>query len=333
MSENFCSATPEEVKKTPTIHDPKGNNEMTNEQITIKPLPPFSFDLSANIFSHGDGQIRSYAKGKFTQLIRINSKLIHVTAESKGTVDKPKLQMCLKANEKLTEMEKKKSSEAISSLFNLNLDVAQFYEDVKQDSTMTKITQKLWGLRIPTTQTVYEALVDSIVEQQISIKVAKALEAKIIKKFGGTLHMDGEVYYEYPTPQTIASAPIEELRQCGLSQRKAEYIQGVSKLVADQKLDLEKYKKYSSADQIIKEMDEIRGIGVWTAELTMLRSMNMWDALPADDFGIRRVISHYYCDAKKINSVQAREIAEAWGKWKGLAAFYLMVAETLAIEV
>ncbi len=306
---------------------------MTTGKITIKSLPPFSFELSANIFSHGDGQIRIYANGKFTQLIRINSKLIHVTVESKGTVDKPKLQIYLKANEKLTETEKKKASEAISSLFNLNLNVVQFYGDVKQDSTMTKITQKLWGLRIPTAQTVYEALVDSIVEQQISIKVAKALETKIIRKFGDTLHMDGEVYYEYPTPQAIANSPVEELRQCGLSQRKAEYIQEVSKLITDQKLDLEKFKNYSNADQIIKEMDEIRGIGVWTAELTMLRSMNIWDALPADDFGIRRVISHYYCQDKKINSAQAREIAEAWGKWKGLAAFYLIVAETLAIEV
>ena len=303
------------------------------EHITVKPVPPFSFDLSANIFSHGDGQIRSYENGKVTQLIRVNNKLSHVTVESRGTVDKPELQMHLKANEKLSETEKKKASEAISNLFNLNLDLSQFYEEVKQDPTMTTITQKLYGLRSTTTQTVYEALVDSIVEQQISIKVAKALEGKIIRKFGGTLHMDNEVYYEYPTPQTIANAPLEELRQCGLSQRKAEYIQGISKLIADQKLNLEKFKEYNNADKIITEMDEIRGIGVWTAELTMLRSMNRWDVMPADDFGIRRVISHYYCEDKKINSAQAREIAKAWGKWKGLSAYYLIVAETLNIEV
>lgn len=305
---------------------------MVTEHITVKPLPPFSFDLSANIFSHGDRQIRSYENGKFTQLTRVNNKLIHVNVEAEGTVDKPKLQLDLKAD-KLTETEKKNAAEAISNLFNLKLDVAQFYEEVKQDPTMTKITRKLWGLRGTTTQTVYEALVDSIVEQQISIKVAKALEMKIIRKFGETLQMDCEVYYEYPTPQAVASASVEDLRQCGLSQRKAEYIHGVSKLISDEKLDLEKFKKYDDANDIIEEMDELRGIGVWTAELTMLRSMNKWDAIPADDFGIRRVIAHYYCEDKKINSVQAREIAKAWGKWKGLAAYYLIVAETLGIEV
>ena len=61
---------------------------------------------------------------------------------------------------------------------------------------------------------------------------------------------------------------------------------------------LKQMKNEKNPDQIISELDEIRGIGVWTAELTMLRGMQKLDALPADDFGIRRVISSYYCDGK-----------------------------------
>ena len=85
--------------------------------------------------------------------------------------------------------------------------------------------------------------------------------------------------------------------------------------------------------EIIFELDEIRGIGVWTAELTMLRGMQRLDALPADDFGIRRVISSYYCGGKPIKTPEAREIAKAWGRWKGLAAYYLIIAEAKGITV
>jgi DNA-3-methyladenine glycosylase II len=70
-----------------------------------------------------------------------------------------------------------------------------------------------------------------------------------------------------------------------------------------------------------------------TAELTMLRGMQKLDALPADDFGIRRVISRYYCNGKPIKSAEAREVAKSWGKWKGLAAYYLIVAEIKGITV
>ena len=176
-------------------------------------------------------------------------------------------------------------------------------------------------------------MVDSIVEQQISIKVAHALEERLVKKFGETLTLNGETYYAYPTPQNLASVSIEEIQNCGLSQRKAEYIQEAAKLIANGKLDLEHLKTHQNPEEIIAELDEIRGIGVWTAELTMLRGMQKLDALPADDLGIRRVISRYYCSGKPIKAAEAREIAKAWGRWKGLAAFYLIIAEVKDISV
>ena len=59
----------------------------------------------------------------------------------------------------------------------------------------------------------------------------------------------------------------------------------------------------------------------------MLRGMQRLEALPADDLGLRRVISRYYRNGKTIKSAEARKIAEKWGEWKGLAAYYLVVAE------
>jgi DNA-3-methyladenine glycosylase II len=101
----------------------------------------------------------------------------------------------------------------------------------------------------------------------------------------------------------------------------------------DGKLDLEHLKKDKTPEEIISELDEIRGIGVWTAELTMLRGMQKLDALPADDLGVRRVISRYFCGGKPIRSGEAREIAKSWGRWKGLAAFYLIIAEVKDVKV
>ncbi len=229
--------------------------------------------------------------------------------------------------------DKREAEEAVKFIFNLDFDLQSFYEDVKNDQTMQQITRQLYGLKNPTTPTVFEALADSIVEQQISIKVAQIIEVKLAKKFGETLTLNGDTYYAYPTPQSMACASIEEIRNCGLSQRKAEYIREAAKLIAEGKLDLEHLKNNKIPEQIIAELDEIRGIGVWTAELTMLRGMQKLDALPADDFGIRRVISRYYCGGKPIKSAEAREIAKSWGKWKGLAAYYLIVAEIKGITV
>jgi DNA-3-methyladenine glycosylase II len=296
-------------------------------------LAPFNFDLSAQIFSSGDKQIRTYANGEFHQVLRINGNLVLVKLTSIGTIQQPKVNVELKSNNPITLQDKRKAEETIKYIFNLGFDLESFYSELKNDQTMHQITQQLYGLKNPTTPTVFESLVDSIVEQQISIKVAHTIEQRLAKKFGEPLIIEGNTYFAYPTPQNIANATIEDIRQCGLSQRKAEYIQQAAQLIVDGKLDLEHLKNHENPQQIIAELDAIRGIGVWTAELTMLRGMQKLDALPADDFGIRRVISKYFCDGKPIKSSEAREIALAWGKWKGLAAYYLIVAETKGITV
>ncbi len=303
------------------------------EKVTVAALSPFRFDLSSEIFANGDRQICTYEQGRFWQVIRVNGKLILVTVEAAGTVGKPAVSVELKSDRAITAEDTKKAEVAVNALFSLDLDLNPFYETVKDDRILADVTRKLRGLKSSTTPTVFEALVDSIVEQQISLKVAASIESKIIKKFGDVLHLESDVYYAYPTPQRLAAASTDDLRQCGLSFRKGEYIKNVSTLITEGKLDLEKLRNYERSEQIIRELDEIRGIGVWTAEFTMLRGMQRLEALPADDLGLRRDISRYYRDGKVIPSAEAQRIAEGWGRWKGLAAYYLVVASMLGINV
>jgi DNA-3-methyladenine glycosylase II len=303
------------------------------ENLKINAQAPFDFDLTAQIFSGGDKQVRFYGGGHFFQVLNIDGSLVLANVSSIGTVTQPRLNVELKSNSTLTARQVQKAQEIINFIFNLNFPLASFYKEIKNDPVMSQIASRLYGLKNPTTQTVFESLVDSIVEQQISIKVAISLEHRIAKAFGEKLTIDETEHYAFPTPQNIAKASVQEVRDCGLSQRKAEYIHGAAKLIAEGKLDLEGMKCNGSPEKIIAELDEIRGIGVWTAELTMLRGMQRLDALPADDLGIRRVISRYYRNSQLITADQAREIAAAWGRWKGLAAFYLIIAEAKDLTV
>jgi DNA-3-methyladenine glycosylase II len=302
-------------------------------KFSLQPPAPFDFDLSAQIFSYGNPQIRSYKNGEFHQVLNIAGEPALISVTSAGSVEKPNLSVELKVNKAVTAKMKQTAKTSIEYLFNLDFRLSNFYSDVKTDSTMSRITGQLYGLKNPTTPTVFEALLDSIVEQQISIKVARTIEERFAQRFGDKLEINNETFYAFPTPQNIAAASIADIRDCGLSQRKAEYIYGAAQLIVDGKLSLEEMKNNPNPKEIIAELDAVKGIGVWTAELTMLRGMQRLDALPADDFGIRRVISTYYTNSRTIKPAEARKIAEAWGKWKGLAAYYLIIAEVKGIVV
>ena len=300
--------------------------------IKIIPKSPFNFELSVKIFSNGDPQIQRYEKGFYWQLIWLNNKLVLITVRSLGSVDKPELSVSIKPDNELNKKDRVLARKILTLIFNLDFDLKYFYEDMHEDSIMSKLTLKLRGLNNPTTPTFFEAIVSSMIEQQISLKAARSIETKMIKEFGNILQLDGETYYSFPTPETLSNLEKEDLRGSGLSFRKAEYVTGLSKSIEENKLDLNELKTKSTSE-IISELLKIRGIGVWTAELAVIRGIHRLVALPADDIGLRRVVSHYYNNDEPISADELRRIAKGWGRWSGLAAFYLVVADIMSIKI
>jgi DNA-3-methyladenine glycosylase II len=295
--------------------------------VIIEPLAPFDLSLSSLVFAEGNRCVKSFQDECFSQIIDVGNRLVWARLTSNGCVNKPKLMLELYADHLgFSESEKLQAVEAVSHIFSLNMPLEPFYSHVKGDFVMAQVTQKLCGFKFPTTLTVFESLIDAIVEQQISIKVARSIEERLAVMFGESVIVGGETFFAFPSAAALVEAGVEDIRQAGLSLRKAEYIYGVAKLVVDGILDLDGLKG-CDREKVVSVLDNMRGIGVWTAELTMLRGMHRFDVLPVDDFGLRRVISRYYCGGRPIKAFEAGQIATAWGAWKGLAAFYLIIAE------
>jgi DNA-3-methyladenine glycosylase II len=301
--------------------------------VTIEPLAPFDLSLSSLVFATGDRKVRSFQGGWFSQVVEANGRLVWVRlASEQCSVDKPKLTLELYSEKALSEDTVHQVQLVVNRIFSLNTPLNPFYSHVQKDGVMSQLTQRLVGFKFPVTPTVFEALVDAIVEQQISIKVARNIEERLAVMFGESIRVEGEVFFAFPTAAALVEAGVDKIRQTGLSLRKAEYIYGAAQLVVRGDLDLEKLQECSS-EEVVLVLDAIRGVGVWTAELTMLRGMGRFDVLPADDFGLRRVISRYYCGGRSILALEARQIAERWGDWRGLAAFYLIIAEALGVQL
>ncbi len=189
----------------------------------IRPIPPFDFKLSMRIFPKDD-ILRKYEGDIFRQLIMVNNRPVLILLESLGTVNEPELELTV---DDISKNEANKVLEIVNKIFNLDFDLNPFYEQVKDDKLMFDVVSNLWGLKSPATVSVFEALVDAIVEQQISLRVAHSIERKIIQKYGTTLNKDGHLYYAYPTPRQLNDAPFDELRECGLTLRKTEYIKSI----------------------------------------------------------------------------------------------------------
>lgn len=294
----------------------------------LYPKPPYDFHICAQIFAGGDPAFRNYENGVFHIAIETSEMPVLVNIISSGSVSTPILKLTIISDRPVSRLLTEEVTHLVRNSMSLDEDITPMYSDLGENQVLSGLFNELYGLKSPVTPSVFEALVDSIIEQQISLTVAYQLEHRLIRITGSSLVIGDAIYYCYPKPAILAKTPPDIYRSCGMTIRKSEYIRGLSQLVVDGVTDLESMQTLKTAE-IIEKLCSIRGIGRWTAELTMLRGFHRHDAFPAADIALRRMIANRFGDGRKITAEEAREIAQPWGKWKGLVAFYLEVAERM----
>jgi DNA-3-methyladenine glycosylase II len=158
----------------------------------------------------------------------------------------------------------------------------------------------------------YEALARAIVGQQLSTRAAASIWAKLLDQFGG----------ETPTPEQILRKRRTTLRKAGLSNAKVEFLRDLAAHVKDGRLDLKRLAKLSDED-ITAELVEVKGIGLWTAEMFLIFHLGRLDVVSAGDLGIRRAIQIEYGLDELPGVEEVERIAEPWRPHRTLACLYL----------
>ncbi|NLN46789.1 MAG: DNA-3-methyladenine glycosylase 2 family protein [Clostridiaceae bacterium] len=151
----------------------------------------------------------------------------------------------------------------------------------KQDPVLGALIDRLGPLRREVRTDRFQVLVDSIVSQQISGKAAQSVLAKLEQ-------LTGDV-----SPETLTGVSVAMLRSCGLSERKAGWLQNLAREVSDGRMDLGGLDALAD-DEVVARLVTLPGIGVWTAEMFLIFAMQRPDVVSWGDFGIRRGMSLLY---------------------------------------
>ena len=206
------------------------------------------------------------------------------------------------------------------------LDLAAFYALVRQrDPVMAGIASQFNGLRPPRTPEPFEALVIAITEQLTSIKTAGTLRARLVARFGERLGLDEQTFCAFPTSETLARADPAEIRQVGFLTTKAVAIVEVARRVMDGRLDLVGLAT-QPYEEVFRALRSVKGIGPWTIAYALSRGYGRYEAVPDGDVAVRAAVSQRYREGARVTDADVRKVLEPLGEWKGLAAFYLIVA-------
>ena len=156
----------------------------------------------------------------------------------------------------------------------------------------------------------FMTLARAICGQQISVKAAQAVWNRLVT-------CCTEI-----TPEGVLSKKRTELRACGLSDRKTEYIADLAQHCVDGKIHERDWPRMAD-EEIIAELTDVRGIGRWTAEMFLMFNLLRPDVFPLDDLGLQKGIRVAYYRNRKVSLKTMKKLGDRWRPWRTVATWYL----------
>jgi DNA-3-methyladenine glycosylase II len=182
----------------------------------------------------------------------------------------------------------------------------------KNDPVLARIISKARPIKFALDDDHYEAVVGSIIYQQLAGSAARAILNRFKDLYGGRL----------PTPREYLLTEESKLRSSGLSPQKISYIKDLAQRLESGKLNLKRLEDLSDEDAM-NELDDVRGIGRWTAEMFLLFKLGRTDVLPVDDLGLRKAAKRAYRLRKLPTRDRFERLAEKWHPYSSISTLYL----------
>jgi len=181
----------------------------------------------------------------------------------------------------------------------------------KSDPVLRDIIERVGPCRMEFGPPEFASLAESIIYQQLNGKAA----ATIWKRF---LALAGEPL----TPEGILKLSDEQMRSVGLSKQKSAYLKDLAAKTAAGVLDFTRLPSLSD-DEVIKHLTQVKGIGVWTAHMFLMFTLQRPDVLPTGDYGVQAAIKRHYRKRKLPRPEVMEKIARVWSPYRSVACWYL----------
>ena len=255
------------------------------------PRPPYSFALTAACSRLYD-TTHVYRDGALYRLFRAGDGLALARVTDVGGDPAP---LRIRAEVVATHgmVDEAQVAAAVRHWLAVDLSFSDFYDLAERDPALSLIIHTLHGLHMLRTPSVFEALMVTMIEQQIALSAAQKAERWLIETYGEHLEHEGVRYSAFPTPQTLAA-----LDQVALTPLKITFVRmrrmiAVARTIAEGTLDLEALHG-KPKDEAYAALIALNGVGHWTAAWTMIRALGEYMYVGSADVALRAAVNGYW---------------------------------------
>jgi len=291
----------------------------------LKPVPPFRLDLtvwvlrrrSHNLVDRWDG-------GTYRRVLVVQGQAVEVAVTQTGPAESPRL--LVEAGHTQPQKEVRAIlTPVLTKMLGINAGLADFYRLAEADERLGPLVARWRGFKPPRYPSVFEALVNAIAGQQISLTLAIHLLNRLATSYGPVFPGAGEPLRAFPGPMDLANLEPEAFRTLGFSHSKGRAIIGVARGLTTGSLDLEDLENMEEPEAVTRLMG-LKGVGRWSAEYVLLRGLGDWDIFPGDDAGARRHLEKWLKQDDPLDYEGVRRILARWHPYGGLIYFHFLLS-------
>ena len=290
---------------------------------TLKPQPPYNFDLLLAVLDRFAHPTMNHSwDGAFRRVLRDEDGIALIEVQSRGTIDDPALEVAVLTQS--GEVREDALLNTVTHVLACNGNRAAFFDMARSDAKLWEVVAPTLGIPALRTQTVHEALVQTIIEQQIAWKAALRAQHWLLAWGGETLDYDGQRYHAYPPPEVLAAATLDELKPLKITHRRINLLIEIAQAIVSGTLNLEPLATIP-IDEAYDTLLAIKGIGHWTAAVTLARSRGEFRFVPHNDVALQAAVNAYFYGGEgRIPGELVVKTFAPYGDYAGLAADYTL---------
>jgi len=295
-----------------------------HHQLVIDPQAPFRLDLTAwalrrrahNAIDRWDGRV-------YRRALSLGDEAVALSVTQSGPLDAPHLEATV-VGARLDKGADAAARGSLDKLLGLTVDLSPFARMAAADPLLDQLAGRLRGLKPPRFPTVFEALVNGIACQQLSLVVGIHLLNRLTAARGRPVPEDPDGLRAFPEPTDLASAAPDDLRPMGFSSSKARTIVETAAAVVSGDLDLESLEHLEDG-AAVEQLTSLHGIGRWTAEYVMLRGLGRLHVFPGDDVGARNKLKRFFDIASPLDYGGIARLVARWHPYAGVVYFHMLL--------
>lgn len=293
-------------------------------KFSLAPTPPFRLDLAVwTLRRRVENGVDRWDGTTYRRVLPLGGVPVEVAVTQTAPPESPQVRVTV-TGAGASSAVKAAISPILERMLGLRADLSDFYEFASQDTKLAALVDRFRGMRPPRFPTVFEALINGIACQQMSLTLGIRLLTLLSQAHGLACREDEAPAHAFPRPEDLAGQRPQALRPLGFSHQKSRAMIEAAQAVCDGQLDLESLVDVSD-EEAVRRLEQLRGVGRWTAEYVLLRGLGRWHIFPGDDVGARNSLTRWLKLRKPLDYQRVRRVMARWRGYGGLIYFHLLL--------